>query len=78
MEGWLGAACLLLAGAGWGKQVAGQGVTLPTLLLTLVLSGAGLVLTAYAFMQGAQMPLVLGAVGAVAGAALMIFTHHDR
>lgn len=77
MEGWLGAALLLLSGAGWGKQVAGHGVTMPMLLLTLVMSVAGLVLTAHAFTQGERMPLALGATGAVAASALMVFTRRD-
>ena len=72
--GWIGAACLLAGGVGWGAQVARQGVTGRMLLLTVALGVVGLTLTARAFLAGSDLPLVLGAVGALAGSALMVFT----
>ena len=73
LSGWLGVACLLLAGAGWGAQVSREGVTGPALAGVIVLSILGLTLTARAFLAGFDLPLVLGAVGALATATLMIF-----
>ncbi len=72
--GWIGAACLIAGGAGWGAQVSREGVTWPSLALVLSLSAVGLTLAARAFLAGLDLPLTLGAVGALAGAALMVFT----
>lgn len=72
--GWLGAALLLLSGAGWGAQVSMRGLTMPALLLTLGTSALGLALAADAFMHGVKWPLTLGVVGALGSATLMVFT----
>ena len=77
MDGWLAVACLWLAGAGWGAQVSGRGVTAPALALTTLLSAAGLALGARAFLGGHDLPLVLGSVGALGAAALLMFTHRE-
>lgn len=77
VEGWLGAACLLLAGAGWGRQVSRRGVTALALGLTLLLSGLGLVLCAFAFVRGHPLPLGLGAAGSLALATLAVFGRRD-
>lgn len=74
---WLGAALLVAGGVGWGRQVSGVGVTGATLALIAVLSAAGLVLVARAFLAGDDLPLILGVVGALAGATLMIFTRRE-
>ncbi|GHF39224.1 hypothetical protein HNQ07_001771 [Deinococcus metalli] len=75
--GYVGAACLLAGGVGWGAQVSRRGVTAPMLALTTLLTGVGLTLSARAFLAGADLPLTLGVVGALAGAALMVFTPRD-
>lgn len=77
LSGWLGAACLILAGVGWGAQVSREGVTGPALAGVIVLTILGLTLTARAFLAGSDLPLVLGAIGALAGATLMVFTRRD-
>lgn len=74
MEGWLGASILILSGLGWGQQVSREGVTLPTLLLTLALSGLGLALCLQAAVNGHDLPLALGSVGALAAATFMGLT----
>lgn len=66
-----------LAGAGWGTQVSGRGVTAAGLALTTLLGAAGLALAARAFLTGHDLPLVLGSVGALGTAALMVFTHRE-
>lgn len=66
---------LLLGGWGWGRQVSGEGVTLPMLLLTLAFTGVGLALCIQGAMRGNDLPLALGAVGAV---ALGTFTTFGR
>ncbi|PNY81127.1 hypothetical protein [Deinococcus koreensis] len=73
--GWVGAGLLLLAGAGWGAQLARGGVTWPA--LGLGLSTLGLGLTANAFLHGHDLPLIQGAVGALGASALLIFTRRD-
>lgn len=75
--GWLGAGLLLLAGAGWGAQLVRGGLTWPALALNLLLSAAGLTLTGNAFLHGHDLPLILGAVGALGASALMVFTRRD-
>ena len=77
MDGWLAVACLWLAGAGWGAQVSGRGVTAAGLALTTLLGGAGLALAIRAFLAGHDLPLVLGSVGALGAAALLVFTHRE-
>ena len=71
MEGWLGTLILTLSGLGWGKQVAAAGVTLPTLLLTIAMSGLGLALTIQAAVNGSDFPLIVGAIGALSVASFM-------
>ncbi|MFC3832402.1 MULTISPECIES: hypothetical protein [Deinococcus] len=76
--GYVGAVCLIAGGVGWGAQVAGHGVTGRMLVLTVALSAVGLTLAARAFLAGHDLPLILGAVGALAGATLMVFTRRDE
>ncbi|WP_135228919.1 hypothetical protein [Deinococcus fonticola] len=71
MEGWLGAVILMCSGLGWGRQVSAQGVTLPPLLLSIVASGLGLGLCIQAAARGHDLPLALGATGALGLATLM-------
>ena len=65
MEGWLGALILCASGLGWGQQVSGEGVTLPRLLLKLAASGLGLALCVQVALNGHDLPLVLGSLGAL-------------
>lgn len=76
--GWIGAACLVAGGAGWGAQVTREGVTWPALALVVGLTGVGLTLTARALLAGSDLPLILGAAGALAGSALMVFACRDE
>lgn len=75
MEGWFGAVILMLSGLGWGKQVSTEGVTLPVLLLSIAASGLGLGLCIYAAANGSDLPLALGAVGALGVASFMAMRH---
>lgn len=77
MEGWLGALILILSGLGWGRQVSSYGVTLPMLLLTLAGSGLGLALCIQAALNGSDLPLALGCVGALALASFSLFSRKD-
>ncbi|WP_152544916.1 hypothetical protein [Deinococcus phoenicis] len=79
--GWLGALLLILAGYGWGARLSSRAespVPLPAmLLLALGASVLGLSLVIRAFLEGQDGPLVTGAVGALAAAALAVFTSRE-
>lgn len=75
--GYVGAVCLIAGGVGWGAQVSREGVTGRMFVLTVALTAVGITLGARAFLAGFDMPLILGAVGALAGAMLMVFTRRD-
>lgn len=80
MTGWLGALLLILAGYGWGTRVSAATSPLPLawmLALTLGASGSGLTLVIGAFLDHHDGPLIVGAVGALAAAALAVFTAGD-
>lgn len=80
MTGWLGAALLILAGFGWGTRVSAATSPLSLvwmLALTLAASGLGLTLVIEAFLDHQDGPLVTGAVGALAAAALAVFTARE-
>lgn len=72
--GWLGAVMLILAGYGWGRQVAGVGVTGSWLIAMLALTLAGLWLTGGAALGGQDLPLVVGAVGAVVASLFSVYS----
>ena len=76
-QGWLGLLCLLLVGAGWGFQVSRRGVTWAGLALTLVAGVFGLVLTTRAFLRGYDLPLVLGLIGCLSLATLLVFSKRE-
>lgn len=80
--GWLGAALLILAGYGWGAQVSARQVpAVPVrvaLLVTLGASVVGLSLVIRAFLGDQDAPLTVGAVGALAAAALAVFTAREE
>lgn len=82
MTGWLGAVLLILAGYGWGTRLAArEGSPVPLwamLALTLGASILGLALVIEAFLAHQDGPLVLGAVGALAAAALAVFTTKEE
>lgn len=75
--GWLGAALLIGAGIGWGRQLARRGVTGPALGLMLLSTVLGLALVAGAFLAGHDLPLTLGVTGALAGAVWGLFRSGD-
>lgn len=79
--GWLGALLLILAGYGWGTRVsARQASAVPlgaVLVLTLGASVLGLALVIEAFLNHQDGPLTAGAVGALAAAALAVFTARE-
>ncbi|MEF2280155.1 hypothetical protein V3W47_17825 [Deinococcus sp. YIM 134068] len=81
MTGWLGALLLILAGYGWGTRLsAREGSPVPlgaVLVLTLGASVLGLALVIEAFLAHQDGPLVVGAVGALAAAALAVFTARE-
>ena len=78
--GWLGAALLILAGYGWGTRVSAGRSPLPLagmLALTLGASVLGLALAIEAFLDHQDGPLITGVVGALAAAALAVFTGQE-
>ncbi|WP_103129177.1 hypothetical protein [Deinococcus aerius] len=81
MTGWLGALLLILAGYGWGARMAArQASPVPVrvaLLGTLGASVVGLALVIEAFLAHQDGPLTVGAVGALAAAALAVFTARE-
>ena len=81
MTGWLGAVLLILAGYGWGTRLSvREGSPVPlgaVLVLTLGASVLGLALVIEVFLAHQDGPLVVGAVGSLAAAALAVFTARE-
>ena len=71
--GWCGAALLMAAGYGWGRQVSREGMTGPWLAAMLVASLAGLYLVGRAALAGSDLPAALGLTSAVVTSLLSVY-----